>query len=514
MRVKSLILFVLVFTSAFLFFLLAAAIRRARAGGRTRSFAGLCAAGFVYSLGYIVELLAPDLAVTLIGIRIEYVGIALIPAFLLLMLRDFEGDTNRRIPAFLLFVIPAVTLALVFTMGAHSLYYIDPSIRFENGLTILSFERAPMYWVFNVYKFAAIAYGVFAFARLSFKGPRSRRAQALYMLTGCVLPWLANFFYIARKVPLGLDPSPMALAVTAGLFGIGFFRHGLLDLRPIARDTVFEQMRDAVLVTDSEGRIVDHNESARGIFPALTGRPGARHIGDLEALSQALPAAPGEPGHAMAVSLILPEGERHYDLHRSILLDRFGKQVGNAHVLMDVTERAMLEERLSALASTDELTGVPNRRSFFERTKIELDRAQRYGRPFGVAILDLDDFKVINDRYGHPAGDEALRLAANLCAGTLRSADIMGRFGGDEFAFAFPECDEAGAWDAANRLAGILGSAVFPYGSDLIRLSASVGAAGAAGPPLPELGDLLKLADERMYAKKNRGAPSVGEFDI
>jgi diguanylate cyclase (GGDEF)-like protein len=499
---KFAVLSVLALTSAFLIALIAAARRRAHTGGKTGSFAGLCAAGLIYSLGYMQELISPDLSTALLAIRIEYVGIALLPALLLMVVRHFEDNDLKRMPVFLYFVIPAITLVFVFTMNLHKLYYIQPTVKFENGLTLLSFGRGPAYWVFTLYKYAAVAYGILAFARFSARGPRSKRLQARYMLAGCLLPMVANLFYLARIVPYGLDPSPLAFAFTSFFFAIGFFRYHLLDILPVARDTVFEQMRDAVLVTDDEGRIVDVNESALNIFPTLTEQHRVHHIGELKKLVDVLPKRSEES--EMTITLSLPEGKRHYDLHRSVLLNRYGKPVGSAHVFMDVTDRTTMEAKLATLATTDELTDVPNRRSFFERAQAELERAERYGRPFGVAILDLNNFKAINDRYGHAAGDEALRLAAHLCAETLRSADIMGRYGGDEFAFAFPECDESEARDAAKRLASILASAVFPFGEALIPLSASVGAAGASGPPLPELEDLLKLADERMYEQKGR----------
>ena len=479
------------------------AVFQSRRGGRTTAFAGLCVSALIYSLGYLFELLSPDLATLLVVIRFEYVGIVAIAPFLALIAYDFLEEGTPRLPWPLLFVVPGIVLILVWTLHLHRLYYVDPTISKVQGLSVLSFGRGPGYWLNVVYQNSLIGYSIFLFARNSRRGSRAKRLLARFMLIGSLLPWVSVLLYHAGMVPLNLDPVPVTLSITGSIFAVGYFRYRMFDLRPIARDTVFEQMQDAVLVTDDQDALVDHNTAALKLFPSLRGLLG-HGVRDLAPDTPSLAEALIRTDSDTVVTLELPQGERSFTLHHSVLSDRSGRKVGTAHVFTDITERLRLEERLTVQATTDELTGVANRRHFFDRARAELERAQRYGRPFGVAILDLDDFKSINDTFGHPAGDEALRIAARLCSETLRSADILGRYGGDEFAFAFPECDEAQAREAAERLSHILASAAFPYGNEVIRLSASVGYAGGSSGPLPDLDSLLKLADERMYEKKGR----------
>ena len=507
MTLRLLVLSLISLSSLLMAFLSAAAWMRAWSGARTGSFAGLSAAGLVYSACYLLELTSPDLATTLLVIRVEYFGIALIAPFFLLTVRDFSDDVRLRVPTPLLFVIPVVVIALVMTMGAHELYYIKPWIETVRGLTILHFDRGPGYWLQTIYLTLSIAYGVLIFIRYSFRAEETKRTQARFMLLGAIAPWIGNLLYLTKTLASGIDPTPICFSATGILFAVGFFRYHIFDLRPVARDTVFEQMRDAVLVTNDQGTVVDHNIAAAGIFPALGEKRLVRNVRELAPDSSAFAESMTRTDEDSIVALPNTEGLRRFALHHSTLTDSSGNSLGIAHVFMDVTERVFIEERLTTLASTDELTGTANRRSFFDRARAELERARRYGRPFGVAILDLNDFKKINDTYGHPAGDEALRLAARLCEEALRSADIMGRYGGDEFAFAFPECDEQGAQEAAERISRIVASAAFPYGEAVIQLSSSVGAAGASTPPLPDLEDLLKLADERMYQQKGRSRP-------
>ncbi|MBB3139973.1 GGDEF domain-containing protein [Halomonas organivorans] len=118
----------------------------------------------------------------------------------------------------------------------------------------------------------------------------------------------------------------------------------------------------------------------------------------------------------------------------------------------EIRERARLEQRLRHMAGTDELTGLDNRRRFFERAEHALHRTQRHGSPMTLCMIDLDHFKTINDRYGHAVGDRVLVQVAGQCRRHIRDIDIIGRIGGEEFVIAFPDTDLGKALDINERL--------------------------------------------------------------
>jgi len=163
------------------------------------------------------------------------------------------------------------------------------------------------------------------------------------------------------------------------------------------------------------------------------------------------------------------------------------------------------------LATIDPLTRLPNRRGFFERAEIEINRARRYDRKLSLVMLDADHFKRINDEYGHAGGDEALRLLAETLAGTLRASDLAGRIGGEEFAILLPETDCAGARQLAQRVRMNIAAAPLIIGGVDVALTVSMGVAPVPMDGMPEaaIEQALREADEALYRAKAEGRNRV-----
>mgnify|MGYP001611879736 FL=1 len=163
-----------------------------------------------------------------------------------------------------------------------------------------------------------------------------------------------------------------------------------------------------------------------------------------------------------------------------------------------------LEEQLRQLAITDELTQTYNRRHFIETAEREFARARRYRETFSVVVLDLDDFKFVNDTHGHPAGDQVLRTVSDLCRRNIRQHDTFARYGGEEFVFLLPGLDYAGACEFAERIRRRLAGTPVAFGNRLIHVTASLGVA-VYHEGLSDLDSLLTHADQAMYRAKNLG---------
>src|SRR5579871_3396223 len=178
--------------------------------------------------------------------------------------------------------------------------------------------------------------------------------------------------------------------------------------------------------------------------------------------------------------------------------------IGIAFLLVRVTRSA---QQLFRIATTDVLTGIFNRRHFTSLLTREQQRAARYGTTFSILMLDIDHFKRINDTYGHPVGDEAIKAMAGAAGKCLRPTDMIGRFGGEEFVVMLPHTDEPGAVLAAERIREAVAKVVVLAGKEEVRFTVSIGAACYA--PRASVDQLLECSDKALYAAKTGGRNQV-----
>jgi diguanylate cyclase (GGDEF)-like protein len=160
-------------------------------------------------------------------------------------------------------------------------------------------------------------------------------------------------------------------------------------------------------------------------------------------------------------------------------------------------------ERLDHLAGTDELTGSLNRRRFLEQAERVRQGAANDGIPFSLVLLDIDDFKTVNDTFGHLAGDTVIRETMRVISSMCRADDLAGRFGGEEFILCLPGALAEHALDITERVRHALAALVIVHGDYRIRITVSAGVAMWRSPE--SLNSLLGRADEALYEAKNDG---------
>ncbi len=173
-------------------------------------------------------------------------------------------------------------------------------------------------------------------------------------------------------------------------------------------------------------------------------------------------------------------------------------------------DNARLSQRLHELSTHDGLTRLLNHRATYERLNEELERALRYDHPLAVVLCDFDGFKQVNDTHGHLGGDAVLREGAAALRRCLRTGDLLGRYGGEEFLAVLPQVDLGAGRQAAERLRQCLEGLAIPLGSEEVRVTASFGVAALSElktRPSPDL--LISLADRRLYEAKAAGRNRV-----
>jgi two-component system cell cycle response regulator len=185
-----------------------------------------------------------------------------------------------------------------------------------------------------------------------------------------------------------------------------------------------------------------------------------------------------------------------------VIADLAATALQNAHTYESLELNVAHLEQLTLL---DDLTGLPNRRFLRKRLEEEFTRAQRHRTPLACVLYDLDNFKQVNDHWGHARGDEVLQQVAQLLQANVRGSDVVARYGGEEFVVLLPMTDESGALAEARRICQVIRKHRMAGAAREIRLSASAGVGIFPGPEIRTAEDLLYQADRALYRAKDSG---------
>jgi diguanylate cyclase (GGDEF)-like protein len=174
-------------------------------------------------------------------------------------------------------------------------------------------------------------------------------------------------------------------------------------------------------------------------------------------------------------------------------------------------ENTRLYEEIQQVAIRESLTGLYNRRGLFEVGLREIDRAARYQRPLSVCMLDIDHFKTVNDTYGHLVGDEVLASLGKTLSESLRSMDVVGRYGGEEFVILAVENEAESADRLAERLCRMISGNPFATSAGVVRVTVSIGVA-TLSEGISDMPGLLQAADHALYQAKGLGRNQVMHY--
>ncbi len=273
--------------------------------------------------------------------------------------------------------------------------------------------------------------------------------------------------------------------------------------------SIVESANDAILATSTDGVIEAWNGGAERMFGYSAEEAIGTHClrlvpRDLRrgALSLMRSVAAGRTLDGIDAQRLGRDGVvADISLNAAPIFDETGAIAGIGVIIRDISSIKDLENRLREMALRDPLTGLYNRRHFEAELDRELALARRNGHQGALFVLDLDDFKAVNDNHGHAAGDDMLRSVGTVLVQRLRGSDLIARIGGDEFAAILPDVDGVHALAIARSLEERVG-ALRRGPSGQITITASIGVAGYDGSLPVASATLLAEADAAMYARK------------
>ncbi len=459
------------------------------------------AAIFIWNFFVMLAYSTVDLSDRLIWSKLAYLGVNTVAPLLLIFLFNYpiaKFTVSKRNKA-LLFLVPFLTIISVFTNELHHWYWTGYSL-ISSEMNVYLFQHGVIYWVALTYNYLCGLASIFLMISIMRDYQGLYHSQAFVLLLSSVFPFIAGLLYSFGTTPFpGLDYLP--LAYTIGGLGlvicVVFFR--MLDIVPIGRNLMVEKMEMGLIVIDDKNHIVDINPAAQQLLS-----PRKVKIGDMiekageEISNNVINAIPNSEIEISA------DQTRVLDLATTTLKNHSGMIIGKMGILRDVTENHQLRKQLQEMATHDPLTGLPNRRLFYDRLSYAIADAKRGKRKFALLSLDLDRFKEINDLYGHAIGDQVLIEIGRRISKTLREVDTISRFGGDEFVVLLRDIrSQKNVTLCANKILSELRKQ-FILSENKIQISASLGVA-IYPDDSHKLEDLLNKSDQALYFAKASG---------
>jgi diguanylate cyclase (GGDEF)-like protein/PAS domain S-box-containing protein len=459
----------------------------------------------VWILAQALEIAALDLPTKIIWANIQYIPIILTPVtylYLTLQLTRHEKWLQLRWLKLLFLIAPIAINILLWTNNMHGMIRQNVHLDYSGLFPTVGKTYGPLFWVFAVYNYAINIFTIIILAHAFREKITIYRKQILFLIIALLLPVISNILHITGLNPYNVDTTPSVFGLSAIIISWGIFRYRLFDVIPIARSIIIQEMRTGMIVLDEKGRFLDINPAARKMLNLsskdLSGHSIESELRDFPDLIRICKEGKD------AICEVVFKNNRinyYYEVSFTQIANSNKEFIGWLLQIYNITERKLAEEIIQHAALHDSLTGLPNRNYFQILFSQELDLAKMSKDMLTAAYLDLDDFKTINDTYGHDVGDKVLCEVAGRLKGVLRKSDIISRIGGDEYTIVLPQLgSDKKIMLIGNKILEIFGKSI-NLNETYLQIRASIGFS-----VFPRDGDnidvLLKKADKAMYMAK------------
>jgi len=503
---------------------------------RRKMFGGFLFIGFALSvtewmIAVTIESFVVEQSTKILWSQIGYIGFIQTVPYLFMFILTYA--LQRKIPGHLVIsvlVIPALTLVVAWTNSLHGWLWSG----FTQGSikdNILIYHHGFWFWLHTGYLYLLMVIGLVVLIRAIRQATSPFRQQLTIILAGIFFPVITGTVYALGLEPVkGMDITPIGYAITGIFLAWAMLRYQLLDLLPVARATLIEQLQDGVIVLDLNGRVADINRATQ----KLLGWTPRDIIGkNINEYFPELPKIFFTSNRPIRRELPLPDSPGIIlEFQGSSLFNLEKDEVGKLLVVRDVTSRnraeadlqnanlqlkeqlaknKQLQKKLEQQALHDSLTGLFNRH-IDEILDKEFSRAHRENKPISLAMIDIDHFKLINDKFGHQYGDLLLKAFSQYITSTIRAEDFAARFGGDEILLVFPGMSQENAVDKAEEIRANFTNLPVKSGDNQVATTITIGVA-----TYPRNGknvdEVIRSADWALYAAKEEGRNRVKALD-
>jgi len=480
--------------------------------GRTsyrRAFSALVLCISIYLFGYLMIINTSNLQEMIFWNQFQYFGLPFISVLWLsvaLLYTKIIYSLEIR-TAFLLFSVPVISFFIRLTNHWHHLFYTDWEIRQFSGYYSLYMERGIWYHVNISYTILCLFLTVIIYLIGYLKNKAGyTKSHFLVFLFASLLPLIGIGLILVVFDERSIDYSALIMPISLLITSYGILKYDFLEIKTLARETIFENNLTGMVVLGPGKRIIDYNKAAEKFFAAINISLNNYHVEHILGQEpKLLEIFESEVSHDFSLEI---DGEkRFFEIDVVPLGD---PHEGNTRILKsirDVTEERKIQEKLKFLATTDSLSGLYNRAEFMNLSRREFAWAKRNNEELSLLVMDLDNFKTINDTFGHAAGDEIIREMGSMIKSSFRKTDIAGRLGGEEFAVVCKNASLKEAEKVAEQFRKHVAKRKVSYGEQEISFTVSIGVASIQGyiDDISDITDLLKIADNALYKAKAEG---------
>jgi len=494
-------------------------------------FIGFNAALVIWLIGSTAETIATAQSEKIFWSQFCYIGFVQAIPFLFLFTISYVQQKKQPWHLIVaLFIIPFLTLVIAWTNALHGWLWPGYSAG-SADYNVLIYHHGFWFWIHTAYLYLLLFTGIVIVLKYYVTSSHSVRRQLLILFLSALFPMLTGTAYAIGYVPIeGLDITPTGLVFTGAILVWGLLRYQLLDLLPVARAALIEQLQDGVMVLDPQGRILVINKSLQKLLgwdpkevlgsrlPDVFPEVQALFIDSDQPIRREIPL-PDSPGVMLEIQASTLFNNRHAPVGKLIVardvtsrtLAEAELQRTNQQLIETLEQTKGLQKKLEVMAMHDSLTGLYNRH-IDEILIKEFSRARRENRQVSLAMVDIDHFKNINDTYGHHVGDLILQAFGKSLLDQIRAEDYAARYGGDEILLVFPGMQQEDAVKKANEIRKTFENLEVEGEFQRGIATVTIGVA-----TFPQDGDsveaITKAADQALYIAKERGRNHVAATD-
>lgn len=459
--------------------------------------------------------------------KVAYLGIQTSPVFLMFFALSYTGRVHRIKPMVfaLLLVIPVLIILLAATNEMHGLIWASFSAGPED-MNSLIYHHGPAFWIGVANIITMVTFATTFLVVSAVRSQKVYRFQHLIIILASILPWVGMIMYLLNLSPFpGLDTTAIGFLFTGILLMIGISRGKMMNYIPIAHELLFKSIEDGIIVLDEDLRIMDMNRGAEDQlsmnFNDMVGKCLTEVLKVPETILEYFDKdenrrfemhSPFGNQNWLNIGISPLRNNRQNFFGWVMFFENISQrketerklQQSNQKLERQLNEIRALEDQLREAANCDSLTGVFNRGYLKETLIREISRAERKHYAMSVIMIDVDEFKSVNDTYGHKTGDDVLVALGRMLQSSTREADCVSRFGGDEFVLVMPEMSKEHAFQRAETWRKKC--KVLKIGSSDATIHFTISIGVAVFPVDGETNEsLLSAADQALYEAKRSG---------